>query len=217
MQDTEIDWTDCADVERIPGKVSGQWIVVGTRILAQGVIDNADDYSPDEIATEIFPGLGVERARRIVEYARTHAKGLNVWPHRLRVTRILLDQNVPFPLTRHLLGHDVVHASTAGWEDLANGLLIAAAEEGGFELLITADQNLEYQQNLTARHLSLVVLSTNNWNTIRSGLPSVIAAVDAVAAGGYRFVQFDLPALRRRLFNPRPDCWPPLPRIAAAQ
>ena len=78
MKDTEIDWTQCEDVERIPGKVSGQWIVVGTRILAQGVIDNADDFSPEEIATEIFPGLGVERARRIVTYARTHARGLNV-------------------------------------------------------------------------------------------------------------------------------------------
>jgi len=83
MEDTEtdwagIDWAGCPDVERIPGKVSGQPIVVGTRILAQGVIDNADDYSPEEIATDIFPGLGVERARRIITYARTHAKGLNV-------------------------------------------------------------------------------------------------------------------------------------------
>jgi len=78
MQDIEIDWEDCPDVERIPGKVSGQPIVVGTRILAQGVVDNADDYTPEEIATEIFPGLGVDRARRIVEYARRHTKGLNV-------------------------------------------------------------------------------------------------------------------------------------------
>jgi uncharacterized protein (DUF433 family) len=65
-----IDWSECKDVERIPGKVSGQWIVVGTRILADGVIDNADDFTPDEIATEIFPGLGIERARRIVAFAK---------------------------------------------------------------------------------------------------------------------------------------------------
>jgi uncharacterized protein (DUF433 family) len=67
------DWSQCPDVERIPGKVSGQWIVAGTRILADGVIENADDYSPEEIATEIFPGLGVDRARRIIDYARQHA------------------------------------------------------------------------------------------------------------------------------------------------
>ena len=78
MQDSDIDWSECPDVERVPGKVSGQPTVVGTRILAQGVIDNADDYTPEEIATDIFPGLGVERAKRIVAYARTHAKGLHV-------------------------------------------------------------------------------------------------------------------------------------------
>jgi uncharacterized protein (DUF433 family) len=67
-----IDWTECEDVERIAGKVSGQWIVVGTRILAEGVIENAEDATPEEI-DEMFPGLGVERARRIIEYARRHA------------------------------------------------------------------------------------------------------------------------------------------------
>ncbi len=69
----DIDWTDCPDVERIPGKVSGQWIVVGTRILAQGVIDNAEDgYTPEELADEHFLGLGVERARRIIAFAKQH-------------------------------------------------------------------------------------------------------------------------------------------------
>lgn len=67
-----IDWSDSPDVERVPGKVSGQWIVRGTRILADGVIDNADDLSPEEIATELFPGLGVDRARRMIAYARRH-------------------------------------------------------------------------------------------------------------------------------------------------
>ena len=73
MSDTEIDWTDCPDVERIPGKVSGQPIVVGTRILAQGVVDNAEDCTPEELANEHFPGLGVERARRIIAFAKQHA------------------------------------------------------------------------------------------------------------------------------------------------
>ncbi len=65
----EIDWTECLDVER----VSGQWVVKDTCILARGVIDNAEDLTPEESATEIYEGLGVERARRIVEYARGHA------------------------------------------------------------------------------------------------------------------------------------------------
>jgi len=74
MSDTQIDWTDCPDVERFPGRVSGQWTVVGTRILADGVIDNVDaGVTLEELATEIFPGLGLGRARRIVNYARQHA------------------------------------------------------------------------------------------------------------------------------------------------
>jgi uncharacterized protein (DUF433 family) len=67
-----IDWKGCPDFERILGVVSGQWKVVGTRIMVECVTDNADDSTPEEIA-EMFPGLGGKRARRIIEYARQHA------------------------------------------------------------------------------------------------------------------------------------------------
>ena len=69
---SKIDWSACPDVERVPGRVSGQWVVKDTRILADGVIDNAEEFTPEEIATEIYEGLGVERARRIGEYAKRH-------------------------------------------------------------------------------------------------------------------------------------------------
>jgi uncharacterized protein (DUF433 family) len=72
MDMEDIDWSQCEDVERIQGKVSGQWIVVGTRILATCVTDNADS-SPEE-TNDMFPGLGVERTRRILEYARHHVE-----------------------------------------------------------------------------------------------------------------------------------------------
>jgi uncharacterized protein (DUF433 family) len=68
-----IDWCDCPDVERVPGRVSGQWVVKDTRVLADAVIENADDYSPEEIATDLYPDVGAERARRIIAYARAHA------------------------------------------------------------------------------------------------------------------------------------------------
>jgi uncharacterized protein (DUF433 family) len=69
-----IDWKDCSDVERVPGRVSGLWVVKDTRILAQGIIDNAvAGMTAEEIGDEIFDGLGVDRARRIIEYARFHA------------------------------------------------------------------------------------------------------------------------------------------------
>jgi uncharacterized protein (DUF433 family) len=73
MEAAMIDWSRCPDVERVPGRVSGQWVIKDTRILAQGVIDNAEDFTPEEIASEIYEGLGADRARRIIEYARRHA------------------------------------------------------------------------------------------------------------------------------------------------
>jgi uncharacterized protein (DUF433 family) len=72
MEANMIDWTQCPDVERVPGRVSGQWTVVGTRILAACVTDNAD--STAEEIDDMFPGLGVERARRILAYAERHAR-----------------------------------------------------------------------------------------------------------------------------------------------
>ena len=69
-----IDWSACEDSERITGKVSGAWLVKGTRIPVQAVLDNAEDgYSAEQIAAEIYEGLPVDRARRIIEFARRHA------------------------------------------------------------------------------------------------------------------------------------------------
>ena len=65
-----MDWTDCPDVERIPGKVSGDWLIKGTRIPVRAVLDNAADFTPEQIAAEIFEGLPVDRARRVIAFAK---------------------------------------------------------------------------------------------------------------------------------------------------
>lgn len=65
-----MDWTDCPDVQRIPGKVSGAWLVRGTRILADDVIANAADFTPEQIVAEIYRSLPLDRVRRINSYAR---------------------------------------------------------------------------------------------------------------------------------------------------
>ena len=70
----EIDWTPCPDVENVPHRCSGAWVVKGTRILVAGVIENAEEgLTADEIAAEVYDGLEVDRARRILDYARKHA------------------------------------------------------------------------------------------------------------------------------------------------
>jgi uncharacterized protein (DUF433 family) len=66
-----INWRDCPDVETRPDVMSGKPVVKGTRIPAQAVIDNADDgYTPERIAAEIYEGLSVDAARRVIAFAR---------------------------------------------------------------------------------------------------------------------------------------------------
>jgi uncharacterized protein (DUF433 family) len=74
MPEAHMDWSDCPDVERIPGKVSGRPIVKGTRILADAVVENAEaGFTPEEIAQDIYPGMTAGQARRIIAYARANA------------------------------------------------------------------------------------------------------------------------------------------------
>jgi uncharacterized protein (DUF433 family) len=65
-----MDWKQCPDVEIIPGKVSGALLVKGTRIPVQAILDHADEFTPEEIDRDLFPGVGLERARRIIAYAQ---------------------------------------------------------------------------------------------------------------------------------------------------
>lgn len=111
--------------------------------------------------------------------------------------RILFDKNVPYPLLRHLAKHEVRTAEELGWSRLANGELLRAAEEAGFAIMVTADQSLEYQQNLKGRRLALVVLSTNHITVLERHPERLVAAVDAVREGGYEFVRYELPPKRK--------------------
>ena len=68
-----MDWLQCPDVEQIPGKVSGAWIVKGTRVQADAILENADaGCSVEEIGNELFPGVGVDRVRRLLAFAKHH-------------------------------------------------------------------------------------------------------------------------------------------------
>ena len=93
--------------------------------------------------------------------------------------RILFDQGVPVPLRRHLTGHAVATAYERGWANLSNGDLIRAAESE-FELLVTTDQNLRYQQNLTGRGIGILVLPTTRWPEIQMNADRVLAAVNTM-------------------------------------
>lgn len=109
--------------------------------------------------------------------------------------RVFLDQDVPHNIRRYLKpkGHEVVTAFHQGWSELDNGDLLKAIEQAGFEVLVTADKNLEYQQNLTNRKIALVVLGNGNWPIVQQYLAAIIAAVDMATLGSYSFVEMPLP------------------------
>jgi hypothetical protein len=115
--------------------------------------------------------------------------------------RILFDENVPEGIRRKLIGHTVKPVPELGLARLTNGDLMDAAEKSGFDVMITTDQNLSYQQNLTGRRLALIVLTTNHWDMIRPNVDRVVAAVEAIQPGGFITVAFARRPPRWRPFN----------------
>ncbi len=97
--------------------------------------------------------------------------------------KILFDANTPAPLARFLQGHEVVRADQLGWQGLENGALLDAAEQAGFDVLLSCDQNVQYQQNFTGRKLALVTLSSNHWPTLRRIAARIATVVDFTRIG----------------------------------
>ena len=91
--------------------------------------------------------------------------------------RILLDHGAPYGLARYLEGHTVSTAHKCGWDRLTNGDLLRAAEQAGFDLLLTNDKNLRYQQNLSSRRIALIVLGNSSWLIVRKHLTEIVIAV----------------------------------------
>ena len=103
--------------------------------------------------------------------------------------RILFDHGTPSRIAAALDGHAVTEAIDRGWDQISNGDLLKLAEEAGFELLLTTDKNIRYQQNLTTRKISLVVLGNSTWRNVRPYLDLVIAAVNAATPGSFSEVE----------------------------
>lgn len=99
--------------------------------------------------------------------------------------RLLFDQGTPATLRHFLPHHEVATAYELGWATLKNGELLAAAENGGFDVLVTTDARLEYQQNLKSRRIAIVVLGTTSWPRIRRAVAEVVSAIDDPERCGY--------------------------------
>jgi len=106
--------------------------------------------------------------------------------------RILFDNGTPRGVATALLGHVVEEARLRGWDTLRNGELLDAAEAAGFEVFVSTDRNIRYQQNLTGRGIAIVVLGQARWRLIRAKLPEIAAAVNASTPGSFAEIEIPL-------------------------
>ena len=99
--------------------------------------------------------------------------------------KVLFDQGTPVPLRRHLHPHVVDTAAERGWSAFQNVDLLDQGEAEGYEALITTDQNLKYQQNLSDRSIRILVLKTTSWPKIRQPVDQVRETLEGLEEGGY--------------------------------
>jgi hypothetical protein len=102
---------------------------------------------------------------------------------------VLFDQGTPVPIRPFLKQHTVQTTAERGWDTLENGELRKAAEAAGFDVLVTPDKNIRYQQNLALRTIALIVLGNPQWPVLRLHVQRVVAAVNAARPGSYTEVQ----------------------------
>ena len=105
--------------------------------------------------------------------------------------RVLFDNGTPRPIAGGLTGREIAHARRIGWHELKNGELIQRAEEAGYEVLLTTDKNIRYQQNLSGRKIALVVLGNQQWPLVKLHLGRIAAAVNSCTPGSY--TEVDIP------------------------
>jgi len=105
--------------------------------------------------------------------------------------RVLFDQATPVPIRPFLEGHTVRTAAQQGWDRLKNGELLDVAEQAGFDVFLTTDKNIRYQQNLTGRRIAVILLGRQQWPELRRHLELVVAAVSAARPGSY--AEVDIP------------------------
>jgi len=98
--------------------------------------------------------------------------------------RLLLDESLPRGLKRYLSVHEVATVPEQGWAGKSNGELLRLAEEE-FDAFLTADQNVEFQQNLRAYKLAVIVLAaqTTRLEDLESLVPEILSALESTSLG----------------------------------
>ena len=104
--------------------------------------------------------------------------------------RVLFDQGVPFPISRHLAGHAIDVSADLEWDRLRNGELLTAAEQAGYDALLTTDKD---------RRIAIIVIGHAQWPTLKPHVERIVEAVDAAVPGSY--VEVEIPLLPKKPFK----------------
>lgn len=103
--------------------------------------------------------------------------------------KILFDQGVPVPLAMFLEGHEVTTAHKLGWGELTNGDLITEADKR-FDIFVTTDKNLAYQQNITGRKIAIFILPTTRWPLLKVHGDTLAQTISDIDSGGFHSWEF---------------------------
>ena len=101
--------------------------------------------------------------------------------------RVLLDECVNWRLGRDIIGHDVKTAHQMGWTTVQNGALLALASQH-FDVFVTVDRNLSFQQNLSSFSIAVIVLEAKTNRLLRSLVPKLLAAIETAHSGAAKFI-----------------------------
>ncbi len=161
--------------------MSGAWVFKGTRVPVSALFKNLESGARVDDFVEWFEGTSKDQVEAVLEFARTELECS---------MKILFDQCVPQPLRGYLKGHAVFTANELGWGRLRNGELLNRAERDGFDCLLTADQNLKYQQNLAQRKIAIFVVKETDWKKVKLRAADIAVSVSTVQPGTYN--EFDV-------------------------
>ncbi len=103
--------------------------------------------------------------------------------------RVLLDENIPHGLRNLMPEHEVVTVTYLNWTGMKNGQLLKAAEDAGFDVMITSDHSIPYQQNMAGRKLAMLMLSTADWNLLKVAGPRISEALATTEPGSFTLVE----------------------------
>lgn len=103
--------------------------------------------------------------------------------------RVLLDEQIPVDLATELVGHEVSSVTGVGWQSITNGELLLRAT-GRFDVLVTMDRNLQFQQNLAAAGVGIVLIraASNRMRDLRPLIPEILQSLSGLRAGEVRQV-----------------------------